>query len=218
MKKQLTWQSLLTVEKSKTYYKNIIKFLALKKNKNKIVYPETENIFKALELTPFLSTKVVILGQDPYHGPAQAMGLCFGVNKNAALPPSLKNIYKELESDLGIKHTDGCLSHWAKQGVLLLNATLTVEANIAQSHAKIGWQTFTDTIITTLNQHPEPIIFLLWGASAQKKESLIDLNKHKIIKTSHPSPLSSYRGFLGSKPFSKTNDILIKLGRAPIKW
>ena len=218
MNQQLNWQSLLTKEKSKSYYKDIIRFLKNEKAQGKTIYPKAEYIFNALELTPFLSTRVVILGQDPYHGPNQAMGLCFGVNKGEAIPPSLKNIYKELDSDLGIKANDGCLTHWAKQGVLLLNATLTVEANKAQSHAKIGWQTFTDQIISSLNQHPEAIIFLLWGGSAQKKTALIDTNKHKIIKTSHPSPLSSYRGFLGSKPFSQTNQLLKQLGRPPIDW
>lgn len=215
----LTWQDFIAQEKKKDYFAKIMEFLTKEQNQNKTIYPPQDQIFNALQLTPFMSTRVVIIGQDPYHGPNQAMGLCFGVNKGIPLPPSLKNIYKELENDLNIKPCQhGDLSHWAKQGVLLLNATLTVEAHKPQSHAHIGWQTFTDAVIQSLNTHPKPIIFLLWGAFAHKKSQLIDTSKHKILKTTHPSPLSAYRGFLGSKIFSKTNQTLQQLGNSPIDW
>lgn len=215
----LNWQDFIAQEKKKDYFAKIMEFLTKEQNQNKTIYPPQDQIFNALQLTPFMSTRVVIIGQDPYHGPNQAMGLCFGVNKGIPLPPSLKNIYKELENDLNIKPCQhGDLSHWAKQGVLLLNATLTVEAHKPQSHAHIGWQTFTDAVIQSLNTHPKPIIFLLWGAFAHKKSQLIDTSKHKILKTTHPSPLSAYRGFLGSKIFSKTNQTLQQLGNSPIDW
>lgn len=214
-----TWQSVLSEEKKKPYFQQILQFLAEQKAQNKTIYPPQQDIFRALSLTPFESTKVVIIGQDPYHGPEQAMGLSFAVNQGVAIPPSLRNIYKELHQDLGIPPAShGDLSHWAKQGVLLLNASLTVEAHKPQSHAKIGWQTFTDAIITSLNNHDHGIVFLLWGAYAQKKQNLIDKNKHHILCSTHPSPLSAHRGFLGSKPFSKTNALLAQLDRSPINW
>ncbi len=215
----LSWADVLDVEKQKDYFKQIMAFLAEEDAKQTVIYPPQDAIFNALKLTEFHDTKVVILGQDPYHGPNQAMGLSFAVNRGIPLPPSLRNIYKELVSDLGIAPANhGDLSGWAKQGVLLLNVTLTVEAAKPQSHADIGWQRFTDEVISALNQHPKPIVFLLWGAYAQKKIALIDQQKHRILKTTHPSPLSAHRGFTGSKVFSKTNALLKDLGRMPIDW
>ena len=212
------WKNILNTEFEKESFKNLSRFVKSEYVHN-ICYPEEKNIFSAFNTCSFENLKVVIIGQDPYHGPNQAMGLSFAVSRGIKLPPSLRNIYKELQNDLGIvpaKHGD--LSSWAEQVVLLLNATLTVEANKPQSHANIGWQTFTDAVIRALNQHPDPIVFLLWGAYAQKKQALIDLAKHRILKTTHPSPLSAHRGFLGSKVFSKTNELLEVLGRQPINW
>ena len=216
---EFNWQSLIEREQQQPYFQKIINFLTQQRLIGKTIYPEQNDIFNALKLTSFKSTKVVIIGQDPYHGPNQAIGLSFAVKQGIKLPPSLKNIYKELAQDLNIssqKHGD--LTSWAKQGVLLLNATLTVEAHKPQSHAKIGWQQFTDQVIKALNQHPKGIVYLLWGANAQKKENLIDVSKHKILKTTHPSPLSAYRGFLGSQVFSKTNSLLRELNRSTIDW
>lgn len=215
----LTWQDALGEEKQKPYFQQIMQMLTQARADNKQIYPPQADIFNALKYTQFEDVKVVIIGQDPYHGPNQAMGLCFAVNRGIALPPSLRNIYKELQSDLGITPAlHGDLSSWAKQGVLLLNATLTVEAHQPQSHANIGWQTFTDAVISSLNNHPQPIVYLLWGAYAQKKSTLIKPHQHKILKTTHPSPLSAHRGFLGSKVFSKTNQLLTSIGRSPIDW
>lgn len=214
-----TWHDFIIQEKKKDYFKNIEAFLTKEREENKTIYPSKAHIFNAFELTPYSQTRVVIIGQDPYHGEHQAMGLCFSVKKGLPLPPSLKNIYKELESDLTLSPAShGDLTHWAKQGVLLLNTTLTVQAHKAHSHAKIGWETFTDAAIKTLNQLETPIIYLLWGAFAQKKSALIDSSKHHLLTTSHPSPLSAYRGFLGSKIFSLTNNLLIEQGKAPIDW
>lgn len=215
----LNWKTLLSPEKEKKYFHDIINFLEKERKKGKVIYPEQNNIFSAIHDTPFLDVKVVIIGQDPYHNPDQAHGLSFSVQKGIKPPPSLRNIFKELKSDCNIETPDhGCLISWAKQGVLLLNATLTVEKNKPQSHEKIGWQQFTDHIIQQLNQHPKPIVFLLWGSYAQKKEALIDTSKHIILKAPHPSPLSAHRGFLGCKHFSKTNALLQKAGRTPIDW
>lgn len=214
-----TWQDLLSDEKQKPYFQKIIRFIKSEKSAGKIIYPAQNNIFNAIALTPFLNTKVVIIGQDPYHNPGQAHGLSFSVPLGITPPPSLKNIFKELNSDCNIPISkQGCLEKWAKQGVLLLNSVLTVEENKPGSHAKIGWQTFTDNIIKNLNQHPEPIVFLLWGAYAQQKELLIDTQKHFILKTAHPSPLSAHRGFLGCQHFSKANALLKKSNRTPIDW
>jgi len=213
------WHDFIVKEQKNTYFKEIINFLEQERSQNKTIYPAKDNIFNALNLTPLDKTRVVILGQDPYHGPNQAMGLSFSVPKGEAIPPSLRNIYKELESDLKISPaSSGDLTHWAKQGVLLLNTTLTVEAHKPQSHAKIGWQIFTDAIISHLNTQPHPIIFLLWGAFAHKKAQLIDTEKHHILETTHPSPLSAYRGFLGSNVFSTTNKLLAEQGEKPIQW
>jgi len=214
-----TWQTMLGKEKKKPYFKEILVYLAQQEADGRQIFPPRDLIFNALKITPFLDTKVVIIGQDPYHGPNQAMGLSFSVPKGIITPPSLKNIYKEIQSDLGLpipKH--GCLTHWAEQGVLLLNATLTVEAHQPQSHANIGWQQFTDEVISALNHHPKPIVFLMWGAYAQKKACLINNPNHMILKATHPSPLSAHRGFLGCKHFSKANQWLSQMGRTPIDW
>lgn len=182
------------------------------------VYPPETQLYSAFELTPFNSIKVVILGQDPYHGKGQSHGLAFSVNEGIKIPPSLRNIYKELESDLGIVRTTGNLSDWAREGVLLLNTVLTVDAGDANSHRGLGWEKFTDDVIRTISEEHEHVVFILWGKPAQQKIKLIDEDKHKIIKSVHPSPLSSYRGFFGSKPFSQTNDYLESAGRGAIDW
>lgn len=215
----LTWQSLLASEKEKPYFKEIIQFLKKESAAGKIIYPKQKDIFNALKFTPFESVKVVILGQDPYHNPNQAHGLSFSVKKSVPPPPSLKNIFKEIHNDLGLPYSKhGCLEKWAKQGVLLLNTVLTVEARKPQSHAHIGWQQFTDKVIESLNQHPKSIVFLLWGSYAQSKTKLIDGNKHHILKSTHPSPLAAHRGFLGCRHFSKANKILESHNREPIDW
>jgi uracil-DNA glycosylase len=182
------------------------------------IFPPAENIFTAFELTPYADTKVVILGQDPYHGPGQAHGLSFSVENDQKFPPSLRNIFKELSADLDCPPpTGGDLSGWAKQGVLLLNTVLTVRSGTAHSHQKRGWEDFTDAVIKSLNEHPDPIVFLLWGKPAQKKASSIGDRHHKI-SSPHPSPLSAYRGFFGSRPFSAANEALKQFGRDEIKW
>lgn len=186
---------------------------------SQLIYPTKDEVFTALKLTPYADVKVVIFGQDPYHGPNQAHGLAFSVNKAAKIPPSLRNIYKELVDDLAVPMpTHGNLNNWAKQGVLLLNTVLTVEAGQANSHRGLGWEGLTEEIIRQLNLHNEPIVFILWGASARNFKKLIDLEKHTTIEAPHPSPLSSYRGFFGSKPFSRTNNQLLAWGRKPIDW
>ena len=212
------WDTILKDEFEKEYYLKIRRFLA-SEYKNHTVYPNMYDIFNALKYTSFSDVKVVIIGQDPYHEPNQAHGLSFSVQKGVEIPPSLVNIYKELYDDLSIKApSHGNLSSWAKQGVLLLNATLTVRAHEANSHAAIGWQIFTDRIISLLNESSHPIVFLLWGANARRKKELISNRRHYIIESAHPSPLSAYRGFFGSRPFSKINQFLEKSGRSPIDW
>lgn len=194
-------------------------FLLIERETKQTVYPPGSEIFAAFDLTPWKDVRVVILGQDPYHGPAQANGLCFSVGKDVPLPPSLRNIYKEMESDLGVPPPPtGDLRHWAKQGVLLLNATLTVRAHQAGSHQKQGWEPFTDEVIQQLNTHPRRLVFILWGSYAGKKAAGIDRDRHFVIESPHPSPLSSYRGFFGSKPFSQTNAKLKEWGEAEIEW
>jgi len=185
----------------------------------KIIYPPMHDIFNAFKFTPYNGVKAVILGQDPYHGEGQAHGLCFSVRKGVKPPPSLVNIYKELKSDLGLQiPSHGCLTKWAEQGVLLLNTTLTVRENQANSHSKCGWQEFTDEVIKLLSQRSEPIVFLLWGGNARSKKQLIDTSKHLVLECAHPSPLSAFNGFFGCKHFSKTNEFLIKNGKTPIDW
>ena len=213
-----TWNEILAEEMQKDYYQELQAFVQ-KRRAEVRVFPEEKNVFTALELTPFESVKVVILGQDPYHGFGQAHGLSFSVQKGTPLPPSLKNIYKELQEDIGGElPTEGDLSHWAKQGVLLLNTVLTVEEGNANSHKGMGWETLTNRLIESLNELKHPVIFILWGKPAQDKEKLITNPNHVILKAPHPSPLSAYRGFFGSKPFSKVNDILIQQGQTPIRW
>ena len=213
-----TWNEILAEEMQKDYYQELQAFVQ-KRRAEVRVFPEEKNVFNALELTPFESVKVVILGQDPYHGFGQAHGLSFSVQKGIPLPPSLKNIYKELQEDIGGElPTEGDLSHWAKQGVLLLNTVLTVEEGNANSHKGKGWERLTNRFIESLNELKHPVIFILWGKPAQNKEKLIINLNHIILKAPHPSPLSAYRGFFGSKPFSRVNDILIQQGQTPIRW
>ena len=213
-----TWNEILAEEMQKDYYQELQAFVQ-KRRAEVRVFPEEKNVFTALELTPFESVKVVILGQDPYHGFGQAHGLSFSVQKGTPLPPSLKNIYKELQEDIGGElPTEGDLSHWAKQGVLLLNTVLTVEEGNANSHKGMGWERLTNRLIESLNELNHPVIFILWGKPAQDKEKLITNPSHVILKSPHPSPLSAYRGFFGSKPFSRINDILIQQGQIPIRW
>lgn len=212
------WDEILAEEMHKDYYQELQAFVQ-KRRAEVRVFPEEKNVFNALELTPFESVKVVILGQDPYHGFGQAHGLSFSVQKGIPLPPSLKNIYKELQDDIGGDFpTEGDLTHWAKQGVLLLNTVLTVEEGNANSHKGMGWERLTNRLIESLNELKHPVIFILWGKPAQDKEKLITNSNHVILKAPHPSPLSAYRGFFGSKPFSKVNDILIQQGQTPIRW
>ena len=213
-----TWNEILAEEMQKDYYQELQAFVQ-KRRAEVRVFPEEKNVFNALELTPFESVKVVILGQDPYHGFGQAHGLSFSVQKGTPLPPSLKNIYKELQEDIGGElPTEGDLSHWAKQGVLLLNTVLTVEEGNANSHKGMGWERLTNRLIESLNELKHPVIFILWGKPAQDKEKLITNPNHVILKAPHPSPLSAYRGFFGSKPFSRVNDILMQQGQSPIRW
>ena len=213
-----TWNEILAEEMQKDYYQELQAFVQ-KRRAEVRVFPEEKNVFNALKLTPFESVKVVILGQDPYHGFGQAHGLSFSVQKGIPLPPSLKNIYKELQEDIGGEFpTEGDLSHWAKQGVLLLNTVLTVEEGNANSHKGKGWERLTNRLIESLNELKHPVIFILWGKPAQDKEKLIINPNHVILKAPHPSPLSAYRGFFGSKPFSRVNDILIQQGQTPIRW
>ena len=213
-----TWNEILAEEMEKDYYQALQAFVQKRRDEVR-VFPEEKNVFNALELTPFESVKVVILGQDPYHGFGQAHGLSFSVQKGTPLPPSLKNIYKELQEDIGGGlPTEGDLSHWAQQGVLLLNTVLTVEEGNANSHKGMGWETLTNRLIESLNELKHPVIFILWGKPAQDKEKLITNPNHVLLKAPHPSPLSAYRGFFGSKPFSRVNDILIQQGQSPIRW
>lgn len=213
------WKEVLEGEKSQDYFKKILAFIAKERAAGKTVYPPNSDIFNALTLTPFEEVKVVIIGQDPYHGPNQAHGLCFSVRPGIPIPPSLMNIYKELVSDIGIVYPKtGCLEKWAKQGVLLLNAVLSVEDGKPQSHGNIEWQRFTDKIISELNSRKENLVFLLWGSHAQKKGEGIDRKKHLVLTAPHPSPLSASRGFLGCKHFSQTNQYLKSKGLASIDW
>lgn len=215
---QNDWAEVLDEEFEKPYYKELREFLKHAYASER-VYPPMEDIYNALRVTPYASTKVVILGQDPYHGPGQAHGLSFSVRPGVQPPPSLLNIFKEMESDVGCARPNhGCLLGWAEQGVLLLNTTLTVAQGRPKSHAGHGWETLTDAIIAKLSARQTPMVFILWGAHAQSKVTLIDTYRHHIIKSPHPSPLSASRGFFGSRPFSRANDYLIQDGLDPIDW
>ncbi len=213
-----SWQAVLREEFDKEYFEKLIAFVK-KEYASARVYPEGKNIFRAFELCPFDAVKVVILGQDPYHGPRQANGLCFSVNDGIPLPPSLQNIYKEIEDDLGVQMPKtGNLDNWSRQGVLLLNATLTVRANTAGSHQHRGWEEFTDAVVKTVSGKKDHVVFLLWGKYAQEKGKMIDRSKHCVLTAAHPSPFSAYGGFFGCKHFSKTNDYLISGGEKPVDW
>lgn len=212
------WLAPLTPEFHKPYYRKLHQKV-VEEYSNYLVFPPSDDIFNAFHLTPLHEVKVVILGQDPYHNNGQAHGLCFSVKPDVEIPPSLVNIYKELHDDLGCYiPNNGYLVKWAKQGVLMLNTVLTVRAHQANSHRGIGWEEFTDAAIRILNEQDRPIVFILWGSPAQKKKAMLNNPKHLILEAPHPSPLSAYRGFFGSRPFSKTNDFLIKNGLTPIDW
>ena len=215
-----SWLKFIKSEFDKEYMKNIKKSILNYKESGKIIYPKNNEIFNAINLTDFEKTKVIILGQDPYHGPGQAHGLSFSVKDGIKPPPSLINIFKEIESDLSInvEKGNGNLTRWAKQGVLLLNSLLTVEKGKPLSHKEIGWETLTDKIIEVLNQNKTGLVFILWGSHARSKKYLISQNKNLIIESAHPSPLSAHRGFIGSKPFSRTNDYLVANNMHPINW
>jgi len=214
-----SWKEVLKDEFDKIYFQHIISFLKAEKATGKIIYPPGSLIFNAFQQTPFSKVKVVILGQDPYHNKGQAHGLSFSVPMGIPPPPSLVNIFKELKSDLGIELSEnGNLEKWAQQGVLLLNASLTVRQNEPGSHSKIGWLQFTDQVIRKISEEKEGIIFLLWGKLAQEKQSLIDETKHYVLKAAHPSPFSAANGFFGCKDFSKTNQLLMKQQKSPIDW
>nr|WP_113865980.1 uracil-DNA glycosylase [Brenneria salicis]NMN90830.1 uracil-DNA glycosylase [Brenneria salicis ATCC 15712 = DSM 30166]RBP63554.1 uracil-DNA glycosylase [Brenneria salicis ATCC 15712 = DSM 30166]RLM30995.1 uracil-DNA glycosylase [Brenneria salicis ATCC 15712 = DSM 30166] len=216
----LTWHDVLAKEKQQPYFVNTLQFIAQERAAGKTIYPPQKDVFNAFRITELHQVKVVILGQDPYHGPNQAHGLSFSVRPGVPAPPSLVNIYKELSTDIpGFDIPGhGFLQSWAEQGVMLLNTVLTVEAGRAHSHANLGWETFTDRVIAALNEKREGIVFLLWGSHAQKKGSIIDRQRHHVLKSPHPSPLSAHRGFLGCKHFSQTNQILEKQGITPIDW
>lgn len=212
------WDEVLQEEVEKPYFQEL-RYTLAREYKQHTVYPPKELLFSALKLTPYERTRVVILGQDPYHGPGQAHGLSFSVMPGVRIPPSLQNIYKELESDLGISAPNhGYLLHWAEQGVLMLNAVLTVREGQPNSHKGLGWERFTDAIMMKLNERDEPLVFILWGSYAQQKGAFIDRRRHMVIRSPHPSPLSAHRGFLGSRPFSQTNDFLLEQGLGPIDW
>lgn len=215
-----TWQDAIGSEKKQAYFLETLAFIQQERERGKIIYPATKDVFNAFRCTQFNAVKVVILGQDPYHGPNQAHGLSFSVAPDVRIPPSLINIYKELENSIeGFKAPNhGYLESWAKQGVLLLNTVLTVQAGQAHSHASLGWEKFTDKVIAVINENCRGIVFLLWGAHAQKKGSMIDGQRHHILTSVHPSPLSAHRGFFGCGHFSKTNELLQQQGLAPIDW
>ncbi|HCO18502.1 uracil-DNA glycosylase [Gudongella oleilytica] len=213
-----SWQEILLPEMEKPYYKKLRQFL-IEEYKTNTIYPDMYSIFNALHYTDYNDVKAVILGQDPYHGPNQAHGLSFSVKRGVPAPPSLVNIYKEMQDDLGFPIPNhGCLEKWAREGVLLLNTVLTVRKGEANSHRDKGWEQFTDHIIRLLNERDKPIVFILWGTPAIRKESMIDQTRHYVIKSPHPSPLSAYRGFFGSKPFSRANHFLEDNGVGPIDW
>jgi uracil-DNA glycosylase len=217
--RELTWKEVLQGEREKPYFVKIMSFIEQERAAGKVIYPKNGEIFNSLQSTPFEGVKVVIIGQDPYHGSGQAHGLCFSVRRGVPAPPSLVNIFREISDDLGLPiPSHGCLESWARQGILLLNACLTVEAGKPQSHSQIGWNIFTDRVIQELNQRKEGLVFLLWGSPAQKKGSIIDTQRHHVLKTVHPSPLSAHRGFFGCRHFSRTNEILRSQGLKEIDW
>ncbi len=213
-----SWKRELATEFDKDYFRNLTDFVRAEYLSGRAIYPKAKNIFNAFNLCPIDNVRVVIIGQDPYHEPGQAMGLCFSVPTGVANPPSLQNIYREIESDLGRpSSTNGDLTHWAQQGVLLLNSTLTVRAHLAASHAGRGWEQFTDAVIAALATRKN-IVYMLWGAYAQKKAALVDEKNNLVLKSVHPSPLSAYRGFFGCKHFSRANEYLVAHGFNPIDW
>jgi uracil-DNA glycosylase len=212
------WNPVLRGEFEKPYWSQLQAFVAAERERH-TVYPPAENVFACLHLTPYSDTRVLILGQDPYHGPRQAHGLCFSVGRGVAIPPSLANIYTELRNDVGIEPpSHGNLEAWARQGVLLLNATLTVRAGQAASHAGRGWETFTDEVLRAVNGKDHRVVFILWGSHARKKRALVGTSRHPVIESAHPSPLSAHNGFFGSRPFSRTNAALVDAGLEPIDW
>lgn len=218
MSPRTDWNPVLREELDKPYWSELQQFVETERDRH-TVYPGRDEVFAALHLTPLAEVKVLILGQDPYHGPGQAHGLCFSVRSGTRPPPSLQNIFTELHDDLGIERpATGDLTPWARQGVLLLNATLTVRASQAASHQGKGWETFTDEVIRAVDAKPERVVFILWGNSARRKRALIDTSRHVIIESPHPSPLSAHRGFFGSKPFSRANEALVAAGRDPVDW
>lgn len=216
----LTWTDVLAEEKEQPYFIQMMQLIAEKRAEGIQIYPPKELVFHAFAVTPFEDVKVVILGQDPYHGPGQAHGLCFSVEAGIKHPPSLVNIFKELERDIEgfARPLHGDLNAWARQGVLLLNTVLTVEQGQAHSHANIGWETFTDKVIDMINVHKDDVIFLLWGGHAQRKAKQVDIKRHKVLCAPHPSPLSAHRGFIGCGHFSEVNEHLIASGKHPIQW
>ncbi len=212
------WNPVLEAELAQPYFAELRTFVD-EERRHHAVYPPADEVFAALHLTPYEDVKVLILGQDPYHGRGQAHGLCFSVRPGVEAPPSLANIHAEMETDLGLDRPDhGCLDAWADQGVLLLNATLTVRARQAASHQRKGWETFTDAVIRAVDAKTERVVFILWGSSARKKKALVDTSRHTVIESPHPSPLSAHRGFFDSRPFSRANAALEAAGRAPVDW
>jgi len=212
------WNSLLRREFNRPYWAELQDFVRHERERH-VVFPPHDEVFAALHLTSFAATRVVILGQDPYHGSGQAHGLCFSVHRGVPVPPSLRNMHKELQQDLGCPTpSHGNLEHWARQGVLLLNTTLTVREGEAASHQGRGWETFTDEVISAVDAKSSRVVFLLWGAASRKKKSLIDTDRHTVIESAHPSPLSAHNGFLGSRPFSRANQALRESGQEPIDW
>ena len=220
---EASWKAALAAEFEKPYMQRLRQFLQREKQARKVVYPRGDHIFHALDLTPLPDVRVVIIGQDPYHGPRQAHGLCFSVQPGVPLPPSLENIFREINDDLGesgqrLDGSRGCLDAWARQGVLLLNAVLTVERGRAASHQGQGWETFTDAIVNVLNTECDGLVFLLWGGYAQRKGEFLDRERHCVLTASHPSPLSAHRGFVGCRHFSRANAYLESRGLAPVDW
>lgn len=214
-----SWKAPLAAEFSSPYMADLKSFLLEQKQEGRRIFPKGAEYFRALDLTPLDEVRVVILGQDPYHGEGQAHGLCFSVQPGVRIPPSLVNIYKEMQDDLGIPPArHGFLEHWARQGVLLLNSVLTVEMGRAASHQGRGWERFTDAVIRAVNEQEKPVVFILWGSYAQKKAAFVDRSRHLVLRSPHPSPLSAHNGFFGTRPFSKANEFLVKHGRTPIDW